>query len=359
MGALGSAALATTASGPGGVWRHIEDLGIALQHDGIEVVIALPAGAERLQAAAAAVGLRWQSLHEAVRRRDLDIWHMHLHDTYDRHAFGILARRHRLGGTVITEHLPHSGASDATIDPENPHTAGTASAKTIFKRAEFSLASEVIAVGSSSARFLESRYRLRAGQISTVRNGVALRPEPVAARPEQPIRVAAVGSVIYQKGYDVLVEAVQRSSREWTVAIYGTGPHLDALRRSAAEIPNRRITFHGWADRPLEHLAAADVVCMPSRWESCPYVALEAGSLGRAVVGSRVDGLDEIVVPEETGLLVAPNRPDALALALDRIAGDPGMLPRWGIAAYEHIRRHYTLDRMIGETLEVYRRAAR
>jgi glycosyltransferase involved in cell wall biosynthesis len=167
-----------------------------------------------------------------------------------------------------------------------------------------------------------------------------------------------VGSLGRQKGQDVLLEAARLSGRDWRITVVGSGPHLGRLQQIASHLPAGRVRFAGWVEDPRAYVEAADVVCMPSRWESFPYAALEACSLARPVVGSRVDGLDEIVVNGETGILVAPDCPGELAAALDRLADHPDLVAKLGLAAYARVGSHFRLARMVEETIAVYARTS-
>ncbi len=352
-------ALVTTARQKGGVWRHIEDLGVELQRRKAEVLVVLDGTATALQRAARAAGLCWMPIRRALDEPRIDVWHTHLADTYDRPSAIALAARRLRGRCVITEHLPRNHASDPGLERHVPRRAGAAHAKTIFKRTELSLAGAVIACGRSSAAFIEARYRVPPGTVLAVNNGVPPAPAPAAAQLDGPLRVVAIGSVIRQKGYDVLIEAARLAREDWTVRICGEGVHRAALQAVAGDLPPGRICFAGWREDPRAEIRAAHVVCMPSRWESFPYVALEAGSLGRATVASEVDGLDEIVVPGRTGALVAPADPRALAAQLDALAREPAQTVRWGAAAYERVQSRYTLDGMVERVGRVYEKVWR
>jgi glycosyltransferase involved in cell wall biosynthesis len=351
--------LASTSLHRGGVWRHIEDLGLGLQQAGLDVTVGLLGDANELQQAAQRAGLPWDALHRTVRTGDL--WHIHLHDTYDRRAFLALAARRLAGPSVITEHLPRNHASDERLEPEHPRTRYAAEAKTIFKRLEFALAGTVIAVGASSARFLQERYAPPAGTVMTVHNGLdasAAPAEPGApGEADHPLRIVAVGRLDRQKGIDVLLDAARLSSHPWEVTVVGSGPQLPRLLEIASDLPSGRVSFAGWVDDPRALVEAADVLCMPSRWESFPYAALEACSLARPVVASRVDGLDEIVLDGESGILVAPDRPGELAAALDGLAADRELVGAYGRAARARVRGLFTLPRMVDGAIAAYAHA--
>jgi glycosyltransferase involved in cell wall biosynthesis len=350
-------ALGSTAVGRGGLWRHIEDLGLGLQRAGLEVTVGLLPSATVLHEACQRAGLPWEPLHRTVRP-GIDLWHLHLHDTYDRRALMALAARRLAGPAVITEHLPRSNASDGRLDREYPHNRYADMLKTVFKRVELGLAHGVIAVSASSARFLEERYSLVPGAVTIVHNGVTTPHQPAAPRrSDGRLRVVAVGSFGRQKGFDVLLEAMRISLLDWEVVLVGTGPQRERLYALASNVQPERVRFTGWVDDPRPYLLAADVVCMPSRWESFPYAALEACASSRPVVGSRVDGLDEIVANGESGILVEPEDPRDLAAALDRLAANPMLAAEFGRAAYARVRKRFDLDTMVDKVIAAYARA--
>src|SRR5205823_12785948 len=133
----------------------------------------------------------------------------------------------------------------------------------------------------------------------------------------------------------------------------GEGREASALERTAVALDGA-VRFVGFrADVPV-CLAAADIVALPSLREGLGVAALEAMAAGRPVVASRVGGLAEVVVHEETGLLVPPADPEALALALARLTRDPGLCARLGAAGRARVLSHYTMTRMAAGTLACY-----
>ena len=106
--------------------------------------------------------------------------------------------------------------------------------------------------------------------------------------------------------------------------------------------------------RPL--MKGCDIVVCPSRFEGLPRALMEAMGLGCAVIGTRVDGIGEIIEHEVSGLLVPPRDPQALADAIRRLAGDPALRERLGAAAARRVREHYGAARMAREHEEAYQR---
>lgn len=324
-----------------------------LRDSGQPVAVALTPQAQSLHQAARAVGLPTVDLRRSLARRGC-VWHAQLHDTYDRvFAAAILARR-AIGPTVVSEHLPHSNASDETLLPGRRHPLGRP-VKTAFKRAELACADAVIAVSPSSARFLSDRYGIPPDRIDVIMNGL-----PPARTPPPPrsgngmVRVVSVGTVIHQKGHDLLLEAATRSAGRWQATVIGDGPMREPLAQ-AASAKGLRVRFDGWSDDVGAALRLADVLCMPSRWEACPYTAIEAMNAGLPIVGADVDGLRDLIEHGRNGLLVPADDPRALAEALDLLAGDPARRHAMGQAAWES-RRKYTVEQMGTATQSVYRR---
>src|SRR5262249_50432454 len=127
-----------------------------------------------------------------------------------------------------------------------------------------------------------------------------------------------------------------------------------ALARAAAPLGAGVVRFAGFRGDVAACLAAADIVALPSLHEGLGVAALEAMAAGRAVVASRVGGLAEVVVHDETGLLVSPGDVAGLAAALGRLAEDRALRARLGAAGQQRVRARYTTARMAEGTLACY-----
>ena len=94
-------------------------------------------------------------------------------------------------------------------------------------------------------------------------------------------------------------------------------------------------------------LKAADVLVLPSRWEGMPNVVLEAMAAGLAVVGTAVEGTEDLVVAGETGWLVPPGDSEALAVALIEANDDSKSRRERGEAGRERVRRDFSQERVV------------
>jgi glycosyltransferase involved in cell wall biosynthesis len=177
---------------------------------------------------------------------------------------------------------------------------------------------------------------------------------------DRPI-VLFVGRLIYYKGAEVLVRAM--ASVDADLVMIGSGPLERSLRELAAEMNVAdRVTFLG--GQPFEELKAwyhaADVFCLPSiaRSEAFGLVQLEAHAAGTPVVSTDLTtGVPFVNQHEETGLVVRPEDPRALAEALRALTDDESLRERYGTRALERVRAAFTIDRMVDDTLGVYREA--
>jgi glycosyltransferase involved in cell wall biosynthesis len=356
--------LVTTASYSGGVWRHILDLAAGLQAAGHETVIAIPHGAAAMRRDADGRG--FEVAENTDDHLNVDVWHLHLHNTFEVRDLVLQLRQRARGRTpiVLTEHLPRVAASDSSLawDPTLPpgiRKPGARYAKTLFKRSQYAAANAVIAVSAPSRNFLASRYHLRPSRITLVPNGIPVpatypAPPPSDAR----LRIAIVGVLGWRKGHDVLFEATRYAKQDWVIRVVGDGPLNEELQELAGKRAGQPVEFLGRMSDSSSAIGSSDILCVPSRSEASPYVVLEAMALGRPVVASAVDGLLDLVEDRRTGRLVPPEDPEAVAAAIDALSTSEVRL-RMGVAGYERLRTHFSLEQMVGKTIDVYCRTAR
>jgi starch synthase (maltosyl-transferring) len=161
-----------------------------------------------------------------------------------------------------------------------------------------------------------------------------------------------VGRLDPQKGLPDLLDAAERviaRRPDWHLALAGDGPERDWLLGALAARPalRDRVRWLGRRDDVPGLLKAADVLVQASHWEGMPNAVLEAMAARRAVVGTAVEGTEDLVVPGETGWLVPPRDPAALAHALEEAAEDPDRCRRYGQAGRLRVEREFTLDAVV------------
>ena len=157
-----------------------------------------------------------------------------------------------------------------------------------------------------------------------------------------------VGRLRIRKGVEVLLAALPRLARRFPTVrllVAGDGEHREELeaRTAALGLGDSRVVFLGRAGGPRVRalLAGARALVVPSTYEGMPLVVLEAMAAGVPVVASRVSGIPEVVVDGETGWLVPPEDPAALAAALTAVLADPAAARRRGAAGKIRVAEHF------------------
>jgi glycosyltransferase involved in cell wall biosynthesis len=175
--------------------------------------------------------------------------------------------------------------------------------------------------------------------------------------PEGTPMVVVAARLHRQKGLDTLLDAAPRLAGT-RIVVVGEGPQEDRLRaRIHAEGLAHAVRLAGPSANAADELAAADVVAVPSIWESGPLVLAEAMELGRPVVSTPVGFAPELVEDGVTGLLVPIGDAGALAAAIEALLADRDAAARMAAAGQRRAEAWLDRDGAIDEVIEVYRGA--
>jgi glycosyltransferase involved in cell wall biosynthesis len=180
-------------------------------------------------------------------------------------------------------------------------------------------------------------------------------PGPAAGRP--PV-VLFVGRLRAYKGLEVLVSAMRHLDA--TLVVAGDGPERPRLESLGRAVLGHRIRVLGPVpDEALPGIyRSADVLCLPSTTgaEAFGIVLLEAMACGIPVISTEVGTATSVVNRDgETGLVVPPGDSTALADALERVLGDPGVAVAMGRAGRDHVTARHDLRAMAAAVLAIYR----
>jgi glycosyltransferase involved in cell wall biosynthesis len=194
-------------------------------------------------------------------------------------------------------------------------------------------------------------------------NGIDVAQWPARPEGEDAGRVPTVLCVarfVPRKRQRDLVAAVARLRSEGIalrVVLAGAGPTLPEVRQYASELGvSELVSFSGRIDRAgvRRMLADADVFCLVSLSEGMAGTVMEAMASGLPVVGTRVNGIAELVDDGRTGILVPPERPDLLADALAELLVDASKRRTLGREGRAKIVRQFGIDRMVAAKQELY-----
>lgn len=160
------------------------------------------------------------------------------------------------------------------------------------------------------------------------------------------------------KRHEVAIRAfaeLLRHQPDAVLLLAGEGPMQVDMERLSSELGVAgKIQFLGQRSDIPDLLQAADAVLLTSRSEGVPQAITQALGLGKPVVATAVGGVPELVIDEQTGLLVPSERPDLTAQALLRLVREPGLATRLSQGAQAHARQHYSLEAMLEATERVY-----
>lgn len=185
-----------------------------------------------------------------------------------------------------------------------------------------------------------------------LRSKVRVIPNPVLPGPRKEVasapgrkKLAAMGRLAPEKGFDLLLEAFARvapNQPDWDLAIWGEGSLRDALTEQCDSLGlTDRVSFPGATKSPREKLAESDLFVLSSRREGFPNVLCEAMAAGTPVVSFACRfGPGTIIRDDVDGLLVPDGDVDALVATLDRAMSDESLRNRLGAEAVSIVDRY-------------------
>jgi glycosyltransferase involved in cell wall biosynthesis len=183
---------------------------------------------------------------------------------------------------------------------------------------------------------------------------------------QRPRVILALGTVARRKGQRILLQAFNRVAEEapgWTLRLVGRigeQDYFEQLQESeAAHHLGARLQITGMLPEGMvpDEMYRASIFVMPSISEGLGLSLQEAQFRGCACLGTRVGGIPELIEHDQTGLLVQPNDPEALAAGLRRLIGDPALRCRLAEAGRASIlAKDMTRQRMVRRHAELYRR---
>ncbi len=348
---------------PGGTERLVVELARRLQDQVPAMVCCLDgAGAWARELFAAGVqvialdragGFRpglGRAVAAVARRHDATVIHAHHYSPF---VYSCLSRFWRPGTRVIfTE---HGRLSDA------PPSAKRRLVNKLLAR----FPSRVFTVSEDLKQHLVGEG-FAPGALEVIYNGIEVGPLPEpAARADvrrtlgvtdDTLVVATIARLDPVKDLGTLLAAVAkvRAAVPIFAAIVGDGPERPALEARARQLGiSEHVRFLGHREDARQWLAGSDVYVNCSISEGVSLTILEAMAAALPVVATKVGGTPE-VVDRDSGQLIPPRDPSALAAALLELARDPGARGRLGSSARRRLEDRFTIDRMVRQYRDVY-----
>ena len=272
--------------------------------------------------------------------------------------------------------IPHVMTSHS-LEPQRPWKAeqlgGGYAVSSWCERVSIEAADAVIAVSRGMrADILDCYPAVDPDRVHVIHNGIdpgLWRPDSARDAPAEfgidPDRptVVFVGRITRQKGVPDLLRAAASFHPDAQLVLCAGAPDTPEIGQEVRDLVTAlqaERTGVIWIEQMLppeqlrQILSAATVFVCPSVYEPFGLVNLEAMACGTAVVGTAVGGIPEIIVAEETGLLVPPSDPGAMADAVNRLVRDPELAARMGAAGRTRVEDHFTWAAVAVQTANLY-----
>jgi glycosyltransferase involved in cell wall biosynthesis len=243
-------------------------------------------------------------------------------------------------------------------------------ARNSFSRWKYSQVDHFIAVSAAVRRRLEADG-IPATRISVVHEGVDV--ERIERLPGGNVHAAfflpthspvvgTVGSLTPRKNHHDLIEAaafVVREVPDARFVILGEGELRETLEQQIhRKHLERHVMLGGFRADAMAMIKDFDVFALSSTQEGLCTSLIDAMAASKPAVATEVGGVPEVLLDGKTGFLVAPHDPQAMAERIVQLLKDETLRARMGAAALARARATFTVDRMVEETLDVYRRLA-
>jgi glycosyltransferase involved in cell wall biosynthesis len=296
----------------------------------------------------------WRRLVRFMRERGIDV--LHTHKIGSNFWGALLAPRARVPVFIAHEH---------TWSFEGEPLRRLLDRRLIARRAD-----AFVAVSRRDLRKMIEVEHIPEGKLRLIQNGIPDPPPPSGrdVRSELGIGesvplIGVVASLRPQKALEVFLESVAE--------LCGAHPDLRALiiggeDATQPEVKPRllevvreldlegTVVFTGARDDVADMYAAMDVGVLSSDYEGSPLTLMECMEAARPVVATAVGGVPDIVVDGETGFLVPPRDPHALAVAIERLLADPELRRRFGEAGKRRRRSEFSIANTVREVQALY-----
>ncbi len=178
--------------------------------------------------------------------------------------------------------------------------------------------------------------------------------------PHDALLIGTIAELHKNKGLTFSVEAFAEIAQKYPSLFYfilGDGEEREQLEIliKRHELAGR-VFLIGFIENAANYLKAFDIFVLPSVKEGLPYVLLEAGIAGLAVVASHVGGIPEIIEDGKTGLLIPPRSPDDIVEHIVRLAKTPSIRASLGTALREKVLRDFSHETMTSRTVALYKK---
>jgi glycosyltransferase involved in cell wall biosynthesis len=228
-----------------------------------------------------------------------------------------------------------------------------------------------IAVSFAVKDFLVKNLGINSSKIAVVHNGIEANSFRLCSLAKEDKKsefgftqsdkiIGTVARIHKQKGHAYLLAAAREVIERFPTAkflIVGDGPLKNGMEKLSLELGiSENVIFTGFYRDIPGILSVLDVFVLPSLWEGLPITILEAMSMKKAVIATRVSGNPEVIEDNVTGILVPSKDSHSLAQAIIRLVENEDARLKMGEAGYNRVSRLFSVKKMVEETAAIYER---
>ena len=317
-------------------------------------------------------------VHMNIKPVDADVTHCH---TWYSHFAGIMAKLCYGTPLVVTTH---------SLEPLRPWKRDQLGrgydASTWIEKTAIEMADAVIAVSKETKDDVLKFFDVQEEKISVIYNGIDLDQyqkttddsalKKYGVDPDKPF-VLFVGRITKQKGIIYLVNAIKYINPDTQIVLCAGAPDTQEIAREMEQAVstvkkdrNNVIWIDEMLDKPsiIQFYSHAAVFCCPSIYEPFGIINIEAMACHTPVVASAVGGIKEVVIPEETGLLIPVKQQDVapfepvdpdkfardLAAGINRVISDPALREKMAAAGRKRVEDHFDWKAIAQQTADLY-----
>lgn len=296
-------------------------------------------------------------LARMLRQQEIDIFHSHMFRGSLLSA--PIARICRVPVIIETTHVRETWRK------------GWLKSKFVIDRLVARCTDRYIAVSEANGKYLTGEKKIPAEKVSVIQNGCSIEKiDPGKARPDgirqslglskDDIVLLTIARLEPQKGHKILLQAMSLLHAEipnLRLICLGTGSLEDELSKLTQALDiEKEVRFVGFQSNVADWLAVADIGVLPSYYEGLPLTAAETLAAKVPLVATAVDGTPEVVIDGETGILVPPGDPPAMARAINKLVGNPELRRKLALRGRDWVLERFTIQRQVEKTASLYLR---
>jgi len=223
-----------------------------------------------------------------------------------------------------------------------------------------------IAVSSEIEQYLKRKFRY--SNTVTIHNAIDVKScasqisqenmRQNLSVPPDAFVIGGVGRLVPVKGFEILIEAVallKTKIENIHLIIVGDGPLKNDLQECCKRTGlENEVTFTGFRDDVADVVKALDIFVVSSHHEGIPMAVLEAMAQNKAVVSTKVGGMNEIIEDSVSGILIPPNDPRSISDAIIELHSSPQNLNKLEKEAAKRINQKFSLTHLTSKMSDLY-----